>query len=160
MTNWPGNTMPLVAAGQGLLRTSRADREHVVGVLQVAFVQGRLTQDEFEDRVGQTLTSRTYAQLSAVTANLPAWLIGSQLPRMPAVVPDKRSMSGAAKVLLAGLVGLAVAVAAMALSVLTNSPLGLVGSAAAVVLMSVVVGTAMIEAWDHQHDRRRFRLPA
>jgi hypothetical protein len=150
--------MPLVAAGQGLLRTSRADREHVVGVLQVAFVQGRLAQDEFEARIGQTLASRTYSQLSAVTADLPALLIGSQLPRMPAVIPDKRSMSAAAKVLLAGLVGLAVAIAAMALSVLTNSPLGLVGSAAAVVLMSVVVGTAMIESWDHQHDRRRFRL--
>jgi len=160
VTNGPVNTMPLVAAGQGLLRTSRADREHVVGVLQVAFVQGRLTQDEFEDRVGQTLTSRTYAQLSAVTADLPAWLIGSQLPRMPAVVPDKRSMSATGKVLLAGFIGLVVAVLAMAVSLLADSPLGLVGSAAAVVMMSVVVGTAMVEAWDHQHERRRFRLNA
>lgn len=158
MTNWPGNTMPLVAAGQGLLRTSRADREHVVGVLQVAFVQGRLTQDEFEARIGQALASRSYAELSAVTADLPILLIGSQLPRMPAVVPDQRSMSASAKVLLAGFAGLLVAVAAMALSVLTESPLGLVGSAAAVVMMSVVVGTAMIESWDRQHDRRRFRL--
>jgi hypothetical protein len=150
--------MPLVAAGQGLLRTSRADREHVVGVLQVAFVQGRLAQDEFEARIGQALASRTYSELSAVTCDLPALLIGSQLPRMPAVVPDKRSMGAAARVLLAGFVGLAVAVAAMALSVLTDSPLGLVGSAAAVVLMSVVVGTAMVESWDRQHDRPRFRL--
>ena len=160
MTNWPGNTMPLVAAGQGLLRTSRADREHVVGVLQVAFVQGRLTQDEFEARIGQTLASRTYTELSAVTADLPPLLVGSQLPRMAAVVPDKRSMSAAAKVLLAGFVGLLVAVAGMALSVLTDSPLGLVGSAAAVVMMSVVVGTAMIESWDGRHDGRRFRLTA
>lgn len=158
MTNWPGNTMPLVAAGQGHLRTSRADREHVVGVLQAAFVQGRLTQDEFEARIGRTLPSRTYAELSAITADLPPMLVGSQLPRMPAVVPDKRSMSAAAKVLLAGFVGLLVAVAGMALSVLTDSPLGLVGSAAAVVMMSVVVGTAMIESWDRRHDGRRFRL--
>ncbi|HEX3749956.1 MAG TPA: DUF1707 domain-containing protein [Streptosporangiaceae bacterium] len=158
MTNGSGNTMPLVAAGQGLLRTSRADREHVVGVLQVAFVQGRLTQDEFEARIGQALASRTYSELSAVTSDLPALLIGSQLPRMPAVVPDKRSMGAAARVLLAGFVGLAVAVAAMALSLLTDSPLGLVGSAAAVVLMSVIVGTAMVESWDRQHDRPRFRL--
>jgi hypothetical protein len=152
--------MPLVAAGQGLLRTSRADREHVVGVLQVAFVQGRLTQDEFEARIGQTLASRTYTELSVVTADLPPLLVGSQLPRMPAVVPAKRSMSATVKVLLAGFVGLAVAIAAMALSVLTDSPLGLVGSAAAVVMMSVVVGTAMVESWDRQHDRPRFRLTA
>jgi Domain of unknown function (DUF1707) len=156
VTNWPSNTMPLVVAGQGLLRTSRADREHVVGVLQVAFVQGRLTQDEFEARISQTLASRTYAELSPVTADLPAMLIGSQLPRMPAAVTDKRSMSATAKVLLAGFVGLAVAVVAMAVSLLANNPLGLVGSAAAVVMMSVVVGTAMVESWDHQHDRRRF----
>jgi hypothetical protein len=158
VTNGPGNTMPLVAAGQGLLRTSRADREHVVGVLQMAFVQGRLTHDEFEARVGRTLASRTYAELSALTADLPALLVGSQLPRMPAVVPDKRSMSAASKVLAAGFAGLVVAVLAMAVSVLANSPLGLVGSAAAVVMMSVVVGTAMVEAWDHQRDRPQFRL--
>lgn len=160
MTNWPGNTMPLVAAGQGHLRTSRADREHVVGVLQAAFVQGRLTQDEFEARIGRTLASRTYAELSAITADLPPVLVGSQLPRMPAVVPDKRSMSATGKVLLAGFIGLVVAVLAMAVSLLADSPLGLVGSAAAVVMMSVVVGTAMVEAWDHQHERRRFRLNA
>ena len=85
MTNGPGNTMPLVAAGQGLLRTSRADREHVVSVLQVAFVQGRLTQDEFVDRVGRALASRTYSELSPITADLPALLIGSQVARAGAL---------------------------------------------------------------------------
>jgi hypothetical protein len=67
-------------------------------------------------------------------------------------------MSAASKVLAAGFAGLVVAVLAMAVSVLANSPLGLVGSAAAVVMMSVVVGTAMVEAWDHQRDRPQFRL--
>src|ERR1700759_1594889 len=82
--------MPLVTTGQGMLRTSRADREHVIGVLQVAFVQGRLAQDEFEARIGQTLMSRTYLELSVVTADLPPLLVGSQLPRMTAVRPDRR----------------------------------------------------------------------
>ena len=160
MTNWPGNTMPLVAAGQGQLRTSRADREHVIGVLQVAFVQGRLARDEFEARIGQTLTSRTFAELSAVTADLPALLIGSQLPRMPAVIPDRRSMSAVAKVLLSGFIGLAVAIAALVVSVLTDNPLGLVAAALAVVGTSVVAGTAMGESWDRQRGRSRFRLSA
>ena len=160
MTNWPGNTMPLVAAGQGLLRTSRADREHVIGVLQAAFVQGRLAQDEFEDRIGQTLTSRTFAELSAVTADLPALLIGSQLPRMPAVIPDRRSMSAVAKVVLGGFIGLAVAIAALVLSVLTDNPLGLLAAALAVAGTSVIAGTAMGESWDRRRDRSRFRLSA
>ena len=161
MTNWPGNTMPLVTAGQGMLRTSRADREHVIGVLQVAFVQGRLAQPEFEARIGQTLTSRTYAQLSVVTADLPPLLVGSQLPRMTAVTPDRRpKKSTAAKVVVGGFIALAVATLALVVAVLTGNPLGLLGAALAVVLSSVVAGTAMVEAWDGQHDRARFRLTA
>src|ERR1700753_1618654 len=143
--------MPLVAAGQGMLRTSRADREHVVGVLQLAFVQGRLAQDEFVGRVGRTLASRTFAELAAITGDL---------PRMPAVTPDRRSMSAAAKVVLGGFIGLAVAVAALVVSVVTNNPLALVGAALAVVGTSVIAGTAMVESWDRQHDRGRFRLTA
>ena len=54
------------------MRASDADRERVVGSLKAAFVQGRLAKDEFDLRVGQTLTARTYAELAAVTADLPA----------------------------------------------------------------------------------------
>lgn len=161
MTNWPGNTMPLVTTGQGMLRTSRADREHVIGVLQVAFVQGRLAQDEFEVRIGQTLLSRTYAELSVVTADLPPLLVGSRLPRMTAVRPDRRpEKSAAGKVVVGGFIALAVATVALVVAVLTGNPLGLLGAALAVVLSSVVAGTAMVESWDGQHDRARFRLTA
>jgi hypothetical protein len=47
-------------------------------------VQGRPTKDEFDMRVSQTLASRTYAELAAVTADIPAGLIGAQSPRKPA----------------------------------------------------------------------------
>ena len=53
------------------LRASHADREQVVDVLKAAFVQGRLTKDELDTRIGQAFTSRTYADLAAVTADLP-----------------------------------------------------------------------------------------
>jgi hypothetical protein len=59
-------------AGEGPLRASHADREQVVDVLKAAFVQGRLAQDELDSRVGQALAARTYAELSALTADLPA----------------------------------------------------------------------------------------
>jgi Domain of unknown function (DUF1707) len=58
--------------GRGRLRGSHADREQVIDVLKAAFVQGRLTKDEFDLRVGQVLASRTYADLAALTAGIPA----------------------------------------------------------------------------------------
>ena len=63
-----------VAADRGRLRASHADREQVVGILKAAFVQGMLAKDEFDLRVGQAFVSRTYAQLAALTADLPAGL--------------------------------------------------------------------------------------
>jgi uncharacterized protein DUF1707 len=62
------------AGGRGHLRASHADREQVIGTLKAAFVQGRLVKDEFDLRVGQALAPRTYAELAALTADLPAGL--------------------------------------------------------------------------------------
>jgi DUF1707 SHOCT-like domain len=59
------------AAG-GRLRASDADRERVVVLLQVAFAEGVLTRDEFGERIGGALTARTYADLAALTADVPA----------------------------------------------------------------------------------------
>jgi len=57
--------------GRGRLRASDADRELVIDTLKAAFVQDRLTKDELCLRVGQVLTSRTYADLAVVTASIP-----------------------------------------------------------------------------------------
>jgi hypothetical protein len=57
-----------LAAGVGdrnRLRASDADREQVAEVLKTAFVQGRLTMDEFALRVTQVYASPTYADLVA-----------------------------------------------------------------------------------------------
>lgn len=76
--------MAAATAGRGRLRASHADREHVLDVLKAAFVQGLLTKDEFDVRVGQTLASRTYAELDALSADIPAGLLGVQPLRKPA----------------------------------------------------------------------------
>jgi len=76
----PGDEMAAGTAGRGRLRASRADREQVIDTLKAAFVQDRLTKDEFDLRVGQALASRTYADLAALTADIPAGLTGAQLP--------------------------------------------------------------------------------
>jgi Domain of unknown function (DUF1707) len=84
VTAKPGDEMSAATAGRGRLRASHADREHVIDVLKAAFVQGLLTKDEFDMRVGQTFASRTYAELAALTADIPAGLIGAQPLRKPA----------------------------------------------------------------------------
>jgi hypothetical protein len=86
----PGDDRAAASAGHGRLRASHADRDRTVSVLQAAFVQGRLARDEFELRLGQALTSRTYADLGAVTADLPASLAPAA-PPAPAGDPDRRA---------------------------------------------------------------------
>jgi hypothetical protein len=74
----------IAAGGHGRLRASHADREQVIGTLKAAFIQGRLTKAELDLRVGQALASRTYAELAALTADLPAGVTAAQPVRTPA----------------------------------------------------------------------------
>jgi hypothetical protein len=69
------------ATGRSHLRASHADREQVISTLKAAFVQGMLTKDEFDLRVGQSLASRTYADLAALTGDLPAGLAAAKPPQ-------------------------------------------------------------------------------
>ena len=73
--------MAAAAAGRGRLRVSHADREQVIGTLKAAFVQGMLAKDELDLRVGQAFASRTYADLAAVTADLPTEPTAAQPPK-------------------------------------------------------------------------------
>ena len=72
------------AAGCGHLKAAHADREHVIDLLKVAFVQDRLTKDELDTRTGQALIARTYAELSVLTADIPATLPAGRPPRQAA----------------------------------------------------------------------------
>jgi hypothetical protein len=66
----PGG-FPVPAVNPAWLASS-ADRERTVGVLRAGFTEGRLTEDELDDRVALAYTARTYEQLWALTADLPA----------------------------------------------------------------------------------------
>jgi hypothetical protein len=54
------------------MRASSADRERAVDVLKAGFAEGRLTQDEYNDRMGRAYAARTYGELATLTADLPA----------------------------------------------------------------------------------------
>jgi len=84
VTVGPGDEAAAGAGGHSHLRASHADREQAIDVLKAAFVQGRLAKDEFDLRVGQVLASRTYADLGALTADIPAGLVSAQPPTVPA----------------------------------------------------------------------------
>jgi Domain of unknown function (DUF1707) len=59
------------------LRASDADRDAVVDRLREAAGEGRLEPDELEQRVDRALRARTYGDLSALLADLPA---GGRMP--------------------------------------------------------------------------------
>jgi hypothetical protein len=56
---------------RGDLRAAHDDRDRVVEVLTVAAGDGRLTQEELEERVGAALTARTNGELAALVSDLP-----------------------------------------------------------------------------------------
>jgi hypothetical protein len=77
----PGQAFPPVPAvppGTGFTGVNpawlagSADRERTVGVLRAAFTEGRLDQDELDDRVGRAYAARTYSDLWRLVADLPA----------------------------------------------------------------------------------------
>jgi hypothetical protein len=78
------------AAGGDRLRAAHTDREQVIEALKAAFVHGRLTKDEFDTRAGQALSARTYADLSALTADIPAAHVDPAAP-VPVRAPTVRA---------------------------------------------------------------------
>jgi hypothetical protein len=94
---WPGDEQPVVGIGYGHLRASHADRERVIGTLKAAFVQGRLTKDELDARIGQALASRTHAELAVITADISADPAAERRPARPPGRPPRRQVSNAAR---------------------------------------------------------------
>jgi hypothetical protein len=85
----PAKPWPL--PGYSYMRASAADREQVIATLRAAFLEGRLTKEEYEERVGQALTARTYSDLGRLTEDLPGPPPGHPFPRRPApVLPAPR----------------------------------------------------------------------
>lgn len=53
-------------------RASDDDRERVAAILRDAHAEGRLTRDEFDERLESTYAARTYHDLNSLLADLPA----------------------------------------------------------------------------------------
>jgi DUF1707 SHOCT-like domain len=92
----PGDEIAAGAGGRGRLRASHADREQVIEVLKAAFVHGRLDRDEFDLRVDRALASRTYADLAALTADVPVRLTRARLPEPVRESVNKKAVAAMA----------------------------------------------------------------
>ena len=157
MTTGPGDPTPVAPDGyrHAHLRASRADREQAIGTLKAAFVQGRLTKDELDERVGRALVPLTYAELAALTGDLPDGLTAARRPRGDGQGMTRLQESTAAKAgVFAGLVAGVAVVAAMGNS---GNPLQVL---AAVLLLSPVwllalAGLLYLHAQLEKHAARR-----
>jgi hypothetical protein len=87
------------------MRAASTDRERAVDVLKAGFAEGRLSQEEYNDRMGRAYAARTYGELAALTADLPAgpyptaWPVPVYQPPLPQQIPGTNSMAIAAMVL-------------------------------------------------------------
>jgi hypothetical protein len=82
----PGNEM----AGDG--NRLLIYRDQVTRTLKAALTQGRLTEDEYDERIGHAAASQSLAELAALTADLPVGRMDA--PARPPTGKDVRTGVG------------------------------------------------------------------
>jgi Domain of unknown function (DUF1707) len=153
----PDGEIAAGTVGRGGMRTSRAEREQAIEVLKVAFVQDRLTKDEFDVRAGQALAARTYAELAALTADIPAGPTEAQPLRKPARTTARPPMNRR----ILGPVGMIPTAATVLGILLLAQPDNIEGFAAGllaavtVVVASAVTLVLMLKSRHQRHSGRQ-----
>ena len=71
MTAEPWDQVAACMVSRDRIRAADADRERVLDTLGTAFMDGRLTGEEFHARAVWAAASRTYGDLAAVTVSIP-----------------------------------------------------------------------------------------
>jgi hypothetical protein len=90
------------------MRAAHADRERAADVLRAGFAEGRLTKDEYDERLDWALRAGTYGELERVVGDLPqgptpaaiqpAAFAGYGYPPPPAPLPPYNGMATGAMV--------------------------------------------------------------
>jgi hypothetical protein len=147
------------STGRGRLRAAHADRDRVVSALKAAFVQGRLDKDELGARVGQALASRTYEELAALTADLPAG--PADLPAGPvaagtaAAKPSRTPAQTLAIASKRAAISLLLSVALLEATLLTGFGGYLPFSIFAFIGFQVFLGYGVVDAWNERRAGRQ-----
>lgn len=157
MTTGPGDQTVPGAAAYGRFLASHTDREQVVDTLKAAFVEGRLTKDELDARAGQAFAARTYADLAALTADIPARSAGARSRPEPAWAQTRPPVSKRAVVLR--LAACAIILPIVITVVILSNNEGLAETVIAplvyVYLMALMIGVSHLV--DSRLERRRSR---
>ena len=108
MNAMTGNYLP------AQMKASDSDRDAVVSDLGEHFQAGRLTAEEFDERMGRALAARTWGELRDLLADLPATQAGprASASRSPSARPW-RSSGRSAPPPIAVLAGIGIAVAVL-----------------------------------------------
>ena len=96
------------------MRASDSDRDAVVSDLSEHLQAGRLTAGEFDERMGRALAARTWGELRALLADLPATRLAPPAPAARSFSAQPRPLSGrCAPPLIAVLAGIGIATAVL-----------------------------------------------
>lgn len=68
---------------RAMMRASDSDREQVAERLRQAATEGRLHDDELDERLGVALSARTYGELDTLVADLPPTTVARRRPQTP-----------------------------------------------------------------------------
>ena len=82
--SWQGNN------AQAMMRASNSDRDRAADVLKAALAEGRLTKDEFDQRMVAAYKAMTYGELQNLLADLPQGPVPAPLAQ-PAAAPVPRT---------------------------------------------------------------------
>ena len=161
MITEPGDEIAAGGGGGGHLPECHADREHreqAIRTLKAALVQGRLAEDEYDERMAQASASRSRAELAALTADLPDGLT--------AVPPTARDVRIGIGMIIANCVRAGVCVIIAAASVAAaillwrpdNALAFMIFFAAAVTLLVAPIVTVGL-VFDVRHQKRSGEQP-
>jgi hypothetical protein len=145
------------------MRSSHADREQAMEVLKDAFALGRLDKDELDARVGQAFASRTYAELAAVTADIPAAPAVAEPVAATPVAAEQTSTPARtlAKAALRAALCVLVAAALVGSAFLTQNVIlaffGTLAVPGAAIAVSGFLGYGVIDAWQERRSRAQLR---
>ena len=84
---------PVAGDEHGKMRAADVDRDRIAGILGTAYSEGRLSRQEYDDRLDSALSARTYADLARVVADLP---VAQPAAPVPATVTTPAGTNGLA----------------------------------------------------------------
>jgi len=71
------------------MRAADTDRDHTADLLRRAAAEGRISFDELDERIGQAYAAKTFADLEALTSDLPGPGVRAPAPATPRYQPPE-----------------------------------------------------------------------